>query len=235
MRKSELFPLLPDISLKKKLSDEELYEELYLSANMKPVKKITTHLNIPLSVLKKDFPERFKLEKFEAIWNSFFQMAKALRSMPTEPTITRTQYNTFDEKRWRSDFWVQYVGEEDEWLTLNIKLSNNGYLYDEHKNFKILEDDFYHHNRDGWCELDMNDDDLRKYFEFLMTFTLDYWVPKNKKKEVEPIISVIYNYNHRRVDVDVIIEELKQQVCLSFEPGYPETYCPGKNGYKKTK
>jgi len=202
---------------------------------MKPHKKKTAEITVLLSKLKEQFPERFKLEKFEEIWNSFFEVAEALHSMPTEPTFKWTQYYIFDNKEWRSDFWVQNVGYKDKWLTLNIKLSNNGYLYDEHKNFNMLNDGFYHHQRNGWCELDMNDDDLRKHFEFLMTFTLEHWIPENKRKEVEPIISVAYNYEHRRVDVDVVVEELKQQVCLSFEPGYPEEYRPGKNGYKKTK
>jgi len=170
------------------------------------------------SDLDKAFSKRFKLNKFEEIWNAFLKGAHRLYSMPKSPTQPITHYYTFENKRWISEFWVQYISSDadnEEFLTLNIKLYNDAYLYDEYKNFYQIDDNMYR----GWFKLE--DDTYIKYFEFLRRFALEYWI-NEEGIEGESEMTIIYNYDHQAVDIDVYVESVRERVCLSFKPGYPE-------------
>lgn len=169
------------------------------------------------SELSKEFKKRFDLNKFEEIWNAFSKGAHRLHSMPKYPTQTITHYYTFGGKIWKSDFWVQYVSSDvdnEEFLTLNIKLYNDGYIRDKYKNFSLIDDNMYR----GWFKMEIKS--YNRYFEFLRKFAKEYWMKEAKEN---PEMTIMYNYDHQCVDIDVYVESLRQRICLSYKPGFPES------------
>lgn len=222
--------------------DAKHYMELYYSGFSK-VDRVASVMTVPLRTLKHSFPSKFKLEKFSEIWTAFRHSADDLLHWPMSIAPKVGFQYEYEQLRWYSEVWTEERAlleksgrPAGKWLVLNVKLSNNGYMYDEHHHLHIVSDNEFRHSGPGWATLDA--DVYRDAFAPMIQFAKKWIVGSPPNKVGVFSYEIKYNYELRRVDI--LFWYLPQQpgkqgyprrhIQITFEPGYPET----DNGHSAT-
>jgi len=118
----------------------------------------------------------------------------------------------FDHLRYRSDSWIHH--HADGVKELNIKLSNDGFIYINEYTLKTKAINKSARGYDGWAVLDTPDQsEFRPLIDFARV-----WFQTHALKFV-----IHYNFIESRIDFHVYNNAEKSSLIITFEPGYPES------------
>jgi hypothetical protein len=200
----------------------------------------------PKTHSKRSFSHRFDITKFNPIWNAFWgTSAKSMTNWPVLPGLKERFFYRFDDLLWLSEVWTEldtWAETDEKWLTLNIKLSSDGHLHEEHKVFAAANDHQLRRESSatGWAILDTDATRTknRQAFANMIDFARAWFSSDGADIGGQTTFLVAYNYKERSVDVrlwralpspDPFFISINPQnisrrhVCISFEPGCPQT------------
>lgn len=195
-----------------------------------PFPRSVTNVSVPLyQAAKQLFPEKFEkqiiCDIFEA-WNQQVAL-KELKDGPKQDAnrfCRPKQYfgYLYDGIVYQSLVQtVSYKNPTDSCLytKLNIKLSNDGFLYPDPAELKVFKENVRRHYGTTWCLLDR--DELQNWFRPLMDFAV-WWLQMSKK---DLVFKLWYNFDFSRIDFfafqKVEVNGEKLALTISFEPGGP--------------
>lgn len=107
-------------------------------------------------------------------------------------------------------FKASYGYYSNQQTVLDIKLANNGFVYEPKVSGFVLEEK--HHNRHGWVVVS------KKYFDQFPT--LRWFMDALRLEHME----ILYHFDDQRVDVKMLPNDASSmQVLVTYERGYPES------------
>jgi hypothetical protein len=171
-------------------------------------------LGLPYDAVLKLYPDRFN---FALINNNFAALAARL---PTEYAVlwrNETTVYEFDKLRYCSTRDVvryNYLGTPQ--TVLNVRLSNDGFLYPLPSSLNVFQPQVSRHHSATWALLDRT--------EIARFPAVVAWCDRTALAHtVENIrYQVFYNFMEDRIDVKAISGNGKDVVLVTFEPGFPE-------------
>eukprot|EP00010_Vexillifera_abyssalis_P009077 CAMPEP_0201546356 /NCGR_PEP_ID=MMETSP0173_2-20130828/2656_1 /ASSEMBLY_ACC=CAM_ASM_000268 /TAXON_ID=218659 /ORGANISM="Vexillifera sp., Strain DIVA3 564/2" /LENGTH=216 /DNA_ID=CAMNT_0047954991 /DNA_START=24 /DNA_END=674 /DNA_ORIENTATION=+ len=178
----------------------------------------------PYVVLRYDdavklFAKHFALAKLQKIFDSaistegFRQKVETIISQQTEGSIGFTY--EYDKLTYRMDFDSHfYYHQGKPWYSMNIRLSNDGFLYKKETDYEGIRGPFSRHHSTTWYKLPLKayNKEIATCFKFFRGLL-----------KIQKVRSVFwYNSQEERIEVQLIDTQGSQKLNITFEPGYPE-------------
>lgn len=164
------------------------------------------------------FPERFNMSKIGEIfdaWNSALRSPLTYRDLDSMAESRHILY-TYDNLTYRSTCWKsRYTLKTsiEEIMQLDIKLSNDGYLYKPSRDLRTTKRNIKRHdNTSTWCILDRSE---AQWFRPLIAFAKKFFGIERVK------FKVFYNFESERIDFKAFDNPNSRSLAITFEPGGP--------------
>jgi hypothetical protein len=174
------------------------------------------------------FEARFDLDKLNDIWDAAHVAIKDWEEGGCQqhksffPTfeeaatryITRMAFYKYDNFGW----WLTVIANDfgPAGTILNIKFLNDSFLCEKRQNMHVLRDKQRFHNSDGWSILDLK--------QYHTTFGAFKSFSRSWLKHLDLLrFQATYNYDLGRIDFKALDDTNNRSVCISFEPGKPES------------
>jgi len=166
------------------------------------------------------FADRFKLTHLTEILNSWQNSAPQLTTDNFDNYYGKevVYFYHYDKLLYRSTLWgTTWQEPKGKRLirSLNIKLSNDGFLYPHTNELKVFRSDIRRHDGDShWTLLDRE--------QAITTFSHHIAFAKSYFKTTKVLdVKVFYNFFMDRIDFKAWFGE--DELVISYEPGFPET------------
>lgn len=182
---------------------------------------------------KQLYPERFNLDTIGKIFESWkaclrpdhpFLASSDLKVKKLRMTLQSIidsyrerefQPYVYDKVTYLSTVWTSKFAEFLANRQLDIKLSNNGFLFPETKELKVFKEKITRHDESAtWCQLDCSE--VKKWFSSMMQFTEKFLGKTAEHK-------VWYNFHTNHIDFKSFSNTGKPllAICITMESGGP--------------